>query len=693
MESAPATPAYSQNFALQQAATDLREHEAAAGGVTPRVIVFSLALAVVFGYFIPIVDYKCQNTFMGAAHLPAAAVAVLLLLLLVINPLLHLVSARLRFTRNETLTVYITCLFSALVPGRGSENFFVPNILASFYFANAENKWLSYLQPYIKPWFTPAITATGQYNKKVVEAWYTGLRSGAHIPWDAWILPLIAWGLIIFAVHFMHGCLGIMLRAQWGEREALAFPLLRLPLELTEDMDHRDAAARAPRFFRNPLMWIGFIIAVYIEMVNGLNFYFPQVPQFPLSIPTGPLLVDAPWNQIGGLTIQIFPTVVGITYLLTSEVSFSLWFVYLFTKIELIIAYYLGFMPNSMPTPLWTRGWAKGMIGYQQFGSYFAYVALVLWIGREHFAHIIRRAFGRDAAGAEELSEPVSYPAAFWGFVVAFSFIILWTVAAGVSVPVALLMWVSYLVIALGLTRVVAEGGLMFVHTGWMPMGPLAFLFGGGPGKLFSPATVAPASIISGGLMLELRGFLLPSFVQSFKLAHDRKIAMRPLVLLIGAVTLISFWISIWVVIRLGYLVGGLQLQNWWVQGGATQPAQHTIGIARGLNEDYWLNWVWFGVGAVATYGMMLARSRLVWFPLHPIGLMMSVPFALASMWFSIFVGWLFKTLISRFGGADGYRKTIPLFLGLALGDICMVVFWVAIDAWQGRTNHSLLPF
>jgi hypothetical protein len=62
-------------------------------------------------------------------------------------------------------------------------------------------------------------------------------------------------------------------------------------------------------------------------------------------------------------------------------------------------------------------------------------------------------------------------------------------------------------------------------------------------------------------------------------------------------------------------------------------------------------------------------------------------------MWLSILLGWLCKVTITRFGGTDTYRKLIPLFLGLALGDIVMIVAWIAIDAWQGRTGHALLPF
>ncbi|MGI8756704.1 MAG: DUF6785 family protein [Acidimicrobiales bacterium] len=94
-------------------------------GVTPRVVALCLALAVVFGYALPVIDYKLSNTFLGAAHLPPGAIGVLLALVLVVNPLLRFFGKSL--SRNEALTVYITCLFSSLVPGHGSENFLIPN--------------------------------------------------------------------------------------------------------------------------------------------------------------------------------------------------------------------------------------------------------------------------------------------------------------------------------------------------------------------------------------------------------------------------------------------------------------------------------------------------------------------------------------------------------------------------------------
>ncbi len=653
-------------------------------GLSLRVIVLSLLLAALFGYCIPIVDFKMSNTFLGAMHMPAGAIAVLLALLLIINPLLRLLSSKLAFTRGETLTVYITCLFSTIVPGRGAENFFVPNILSSFYYATRENKWLDFLSPYLKPWMTPALDSNRQLSGAAA-GWYEG--TNGVIPWQQWMVPLLAWSALILSVHIMHACLGVMLRKQWAQREALAFPLLKLPLELT------DQSQGPGTFFKNPLVWIGFGVAVFIQMLNGLHLYFPDVPAFPLSLATGQFFTEAPWNQLGPVQMTVFPAIVGISYLLTSEVSFSLWFLHLFSKAQYIIAYTAGFPPASLDAPFWLRGWAKGFVGYQQVGAILAYVGLLLWTGREHWKHIARRAIGREKADADEKSEALSYPVAFWGFSAALTFILGWTIASGVRWEVALLLWAFYLAVSLALTRLVAEAGLLFVQTGWMPLGPLAFLIGAGPGHLIDAATAAPASMISSSLMLDMRGFTMPAFLQGFKLAYDQKINARSLMALIFGCIVVSFVVGIIGVISLGYNVGGLQLANWWATAAGSQPALHAVGFAKGLETNYLTNWLWVGVGAFATVGMMFARSRFAWFPLHPLGLIMMVPFAMHAMWLSIFLGWLFKTLITKFGGSDSYRKGVPLFLGLALGDIVMVVFWICVDGWQGRMGHALLPF
>jgi hypothetical protein len=666
--------------------------DARSRGVTFRVVVLSLLLAVLFGYALPVIDYKLNNTFLGGSHLPPGAIGVLLILVLIINPLLRLLSKGLALSRNEALTVYITCLFSCLVPGHGAENFIVPNMVAPFYFAKPENKWLEWIQPHLRPWLTPSLNADQSLNRAVYEGWFIGLSNDEVIPWAAWMLPLAFWGTFIMASYVMLACLSVMLRAQWAEREALAFPLLRLPLTLTEDLDRNDKYAMLGQFFRDKLMWIGFGIAVFVQMLRGLHLYYPEVPDFPLGIDLGPMLTEAPWNQAGWLPLNIYVSVIGITYFLASEVSFSLWFFYWLIKFEMMGAYQIGYAPGTLPALGGLPD--RDFLGYQMGGAYLAYVAMTLWTGREHFRHVIRRAFRRVRAGESERTEVMSYPAAFWGFVLSFVFMTVCTVVSGVRLDIALVMWFSYLILAIGLTRVAVEGGLIALQHSTMPVTAAAGLVKPvNANWLNSASGMEPAALFQAGLIFHMRGFSMPSYLHSFKLAHDQKIAPRPLLALIAAVVTISLVMSLWMTVRLGYENGGLTLgHKWWAQQGSIMPAQTLDNLKNLENSSALVNWSFLGVGALLTYGMMLARSRLAWFPLHPIGYLMALNYPMAMFWASILIGWMIKSLIMRFGGHDTYRKASPLFLGLILGDIAMIFFWLLIDGWQGRTGHLLLP-
>lgn len=728
--------------------TNIETPEVRDGGVTLRVVLLCLGLAALFGYVVPVIDVRLSNTFLGAAHLPPGAIAVLLSVLLVINPLVSLAQrsagrrvwalggsvvlgvlavlarrnsggdgswaslcvlltwllaagagfcllafllGRKPLTRNETLTVYITCLFSCLVPGHGAENFFVSNLIGPFYFANAENKWLELLNAHLPGWFTPALSggkyALGTPGYDAVQGWYTGTQG--VVPWAVWIVPLAAWSALVLASYVMLACLSVMLRAQWAEREALTFPLLRLPQEMTEPDPGRPALPGP--LFRNSLLWIGVGIAVVIQLANGLNTYFPDVPQIPLTL-TGNFFTEVPWNQIGTVQFQILLVVVGISYLLTSEVSLSLWSFYWIMKFQLIAAYYLGFTPASLPNAIGMTMSAKTFIAYQQFGCYLAYALILVWIAREHLLHIVRRAVGRAPKTETEKNEAMSYPMAFWGFVASLAFVVGWSALAGIHPLLSLAMWLSYLVIALALTRVVAEAGLLFVQQGWLPLGMFAQVSGAGNGTWMASQSLVPASVIQGGLMTDLRAFLMPSFLQSFKLAGERGIRPRPLLGLIAVVVLITFGMSLWMNVKLGYEYGGLSLEKWFAQGGAKKPASDAAALIGGLRDVSVWNLGWMGVGMLMTYGMVVARSRLLWFPFHPVGLLMSLTYPMYRLWLSLMVGWMCKGLITKFGGSDGYRKMVPFFLGLVLGDVAMMILWLVIDGWQGQSFHQLMP-
>lgn len=648
-----------------------------------RSAVLSLAFAAAFGYLIPIIDFKLNNTYLGSQHFSPGALGALLLLVLGVNPVLGLVGQRCRLTRDELLVVYLSGLFSCLVSGIGGHNYWPSQIIGVFYYATPENKWLDLLRV-LPDWMSPALKG-GQYRPEIAEPFYLGLAPGQSIPWGAWIIPMLAWSVLPIATTVMTGCFSVLLRRQWSESEALAFPLLRLPLEMTDT----GANGGLGFFWKNPAMWGGFGLAAAIQLINGLSLYFPEVPQIPLSLDTGQFFSETPWNQMGYTPLQVFPIAVGLSFLLTSEVGFSLWFFFLFFKLQYVIAYQVGYQPNSLPTvmPLAT----KVFTGYQEVGAYLAFAGLLLWSGREHYGHIVKRAFGRAKSSPDEREEALPYPLAFWGTVLSFAVLIGWAALAGVPPLVAMCYWGSYLVVSLVLARVLADSGLLFVSKIHAPLTVWTHLFGSGAGHMLGG--VAPAATSMMTATGDMRSCLLPSWISGLKLASDRRIPTRPLWLVLLGSMMVAFGIAVVMHVWLAYDGGTLSWANTYTpRAAATGLAQSAAKMASGEGPQGPAVLFWTAVGVLMVIGMAFLRSRLPWFPLHPTGYVMGLSWAMHNLWLSVFLGWLAKVTITRFMGHESYRKTTPFFLGLALGDIGMMLFWLVVDGWQGRTGHLLIP-
>jgi hypothetical protein len=73
--------------------------------------------------------------------------------------------------------------------------------------------------------------------------------------------------------------------------------------------------------------------------------------------------------------------------------------------------------------------------------------------------------------------------------------------------------------------------------------------------------------------------------------------------------------------------------------------------------------------GIAFTLFLASMRARFLWWPFHPAGYLVSGSFGLFRLWLPIFASWLAKSLILRYGGLRLYRRALPFFLGLVLGE------------------------
>ena len=59
--------------------------------------------------------------------------------------------------------------------------------------------------------------------------------------------------------------------------------------------------------------------------------------------------------------------------------------------------------------------------------------------------------------------------------------------------------------------------------------------------------------------------------------------------------------------------------------------------------------------------------------------------------WFNIFIAWVIKVVVLRYGGAAAYRRSQPFFLGLITGHCICTVGWQIIDSFTGQTGNITL--
>jgi hypothetical protein len=83
--------------------------------------------------------------------------------------------------------------------------------------------------------------------------------------------------------------------------------------------------------------------------------------------------------------------------------------------------------------------------------------------------------------------------------------------------------------------------------------------------------------------------------------------------------------------------------------------------------------------GAGVTLTLSALRARFVGFPLHPAAYALNMSFANDFFWGDMFLAWGVKSLVLRYGGIGLYRRALPLFLGLILGDYVTGSVWSLI--------------
>ena len=87
------------------------------------------------------------------------------------------------------------------------------------------------------------------------------------------------------------------------------------------------------------------------------------------------------------------------------------------------------------------------------------------------------------------------------------------------------------------------------------------------------------------------------------------------------------------------------------------------------------------GAGAAAALLIGAMRLRFGWWPLHPVGYMLAnLSWGMNRHYLQFFLGWAAKSSVLRWGGLRLYRRTMPIAIGVILGDQVNSALWAVLS-------------
>ena len=631
---------------------------AARSGVTPRSVWLAIALSVATCLLVNYVEYVVHASRLTLSHFPMGMLMLYLGLVLGINPLLP---RRYALTSTELLVVLAGGIVGGAIPSVGLTGYLLGVISAPFYFATPENRWAEFFHPYIPEWLAPRNT------DGALSGLFEGLPAGVSIPWGGWIVPLIFWLALVAALFVASACIAVILRKQWVHSERLTYPVLRPVLDVTIRPE-----GGFPRLF-----WIGFAIAFGILCWNMISYFIPGFPEIP-NIRWGPWIgferyFPQVWTRINMFTISF-------AYFANIDVLFSLWFFDLLFILRSGILNRLGVNASSIKH-------ASADFSWISLGAFFVLVFWSLWTARYHLVKVAKKAMGREV-DLDESEEMMRYRTALIGLAISLLFAVFWLWRAGLSFGVACLFIFVLVVLYLGVCRVVAEVGLVFVS---YPVGPSGVVVSALGSQNLSGASLTGLAFTN-ALNSFGKALFMPSLFHGAKIADTCPGPDRRRVL--GAIFLafvVGCAASIVYTLYLGYTHGAHNFNDFpftrYSQAGFSSMLVQINNPSPPDAQRLAL----FGVGVVAMGALTFLKYRFAWWPLHPIGFAMDAGTYVRYTVFSVFIAWAIKFVILRVGGATLYRQYRPFFLGILVGYSAGVGLSLIVDViWFPGQGHSI---
>ncbi|MCM8769146.1 MAG: hypothetical protein NC911_05660 [Candidatus Omnitrophica bacterium] len=613
--------------------------------ITRRALVIGFLLSFLIASGEPWVLMYLQGSPLCADFSTGGAIFLFFLFFFLIHCSLKRFFPKRAFSPTELATIYIMMIVACAIPSWGFTMNLIGLLAGTYYYASPANRYAQLIHPHIPSHLVPS-------NLLAVQYFYEGLPPGVRIPWAVWIKPLAHWFTFIIIFYLLCVSLVVVMRKQWVEREKLMFPLMELPEVMVTE---------TRRFCCQKLLWLGFFIPLFFYSLNGLHVIFPLFtsPKLAYSLPI--------FRRTFSLPITLYFEVIGLSFLVPTDVLFSVWFFSILlifvTGFLQMVGFSIGpFQPYSDP--------AHEAISCQSIGALVVLSLYSLWVARDHLKTVIVEVKNRNQRFSQE--EIMSYRTCFWCFWFSLIFCVWWIRQTGLNLLPTIFFTFITILIFLGITRVIAQTGLAYYRAPVIPAVMTVHTFGS--------QVLGPSGLTSLGLSFawaaDLRTMVMASVCNALKLATTLKINSRRLLLGISLAIVISLLASSWSTLFLGYKCGAINIPLWHLKG---LPKYAMGWISRLILHPQSVGLKQYGfitLGGALMLLFLTLRHFFLWWPLSPVGLAVGIPYPVYMTWFSVFLAWVAKVMVLKYGGAQVYQKAKFFSLGLVLGSFVTAGLW-----------------
>ena len=241
-------------------------------------------------------------------------------------------------------------------------------------------------------------------------------------------------------------------------------------------------------------------------------------------------------------------------------------------------------------------------------------------------------------------------------------------------------------VMYVGLTRIVAESGLVYLRTSMAAQSLAIHTLGSMNISPFSMAAIA----VSYAFVCDGKAYVMPGVAHIGKLSASMRGSPRALAGVVFFATLMSAALSVAFTIWLAYQYGANNFHQWQFRSGNIHFYSQIVSKMRSPAPPNWGKLGFFAGGGVVVAILSLLTSRFPWWPIHPIGFCVSNVWPVRIGAFSVFVAWAIKVCVVKLGGIEAYRRAQPFFLGIIAGFVNGVALSFTVDViWFPGQGHS----